>query len=418
LPTPYRAVFAVPGTTGFFLAGFVGRMPLSMLGIGIVMMISQVTGRYGLAGALSATVALSGTALCPQVSRLVDRYGQRRVLRPVTAVTVLSVGALLVAVRARAPEWTLFACVLVTGATPSLGTMVRARWSLIYRDTPLLHTAYSLESVADEIVFVTGPILSIGLCTTWFPEAGPLLAALFLLVGAFALTAQRSTEPPPHPREHHGGGSALRSAGLRVLVATFVAVGTVFGSVDVTTVAFAEEQGHKAAASLVLATYASGSCLAGLVFGLLRPKKDATHRFLLGVCAMALSMIPPLLVGNLPSLAMVLFLSGLSIAPTMVTTVALVEQLVPRPKLTEGMTWTSTGLTFGVAIGASLAGAVTDASGARAAYAVPAVAAFAAVAVAVVGYRRLQEPAPELNPEGSREHDQHQEQDRQTGHLA
>jgi hypothetical protein len=126
----------------------------------------------------------------------------------------------------------------------------------------------------------------------WFPEAGPLLAACFLAAGVFWLTSQRATEPAPHPRGQHGGGSALRSAGLQVLVATFVATGTIFGAVDVVTVAFAEEQGHKGAASIVLALYAAGSCLAGAVFGLLHFKGAAEGRWLLGICAMAVSMIP------------------------------------------------------------------------------------------------------------------------------
>ncbi|MER7188282.1 MFS transporter, partial [Streptomyces hyaluromycini] len=84
MPSPYRALFAAPGSKGFSAAGFVGRMPLSMMGIGVVTMISQLSGRYGLAGALSATMALSAAAIGPQVSRLVDRHGQRRVLLPAT----------------------------------------------------------------------------------------------------------------------------------------------------------------------------------------------------------------------------------------------------------------------------------------------------------------------------------------------
>jgi MFS family permease len=417
LPSPYRALFAVPGTRSFFLAGFVGRMPLSMLGIGIVTMMSQVTGKYGLAGALSATLALSGAALGPQVSRLVDRYGQGRVLLPASAVTVASVAALLTCVGTGAPEWTLFVCALAAGATPSLGAMVRARWAMLYRGTPLLHTAYSLESVFDEVVFIVGPILSIGLCTVWFPEAGPLLAVVFLAVGTYLLTTERSTEPPPHPRGHGEGGSALRSRGLRVLTLTFTAIGALFGAVDVATVAFADEEGHKTAASLVLATYALGSCLSGAVFGLQKPKRAASRSFLMGVVGMAVSMIPPLLVGNLWLLAVALFFSGLSVAPTLVTSMALVERLVPRAKLTEGMTWTSTGIAVGVALGASLAGSVIDVSGARAAFAVPASAAVVAVAVAFLGYRRLR-PAPEQEGSRTDELGEHDEQDRREGHLA
>lgn len=403
--SPYRAIFAVPGARAFSSAGLLGRMPVSMLGIGIVTMVSQVTGRYGLAGALSATLALAASVLGPQIARRVDRYGQSRVLRPVTACAVLAVAGLLVCVRAGAPDWTLFVCCATAGAMPSLGSMVRARWAGILRGRPELHTAYAFESVVDELCFVVGPILSIGLCTAWFAEAGPLLAMVFLAAGTLLFTAQRSTEPVPHPREHAGGRSVLRSRGLLVVALTFVAVGTIFGSVDVATVAFADERGHKAAASLVLAVYALGSGLSGAVFGLLQPKRRASHRLMLGVGAMAVSMIPLLLVGNLPFLAGALFVAGLSVAPTMVTAMALVEQLVPRAKLTEGMTWTTTGITVGVALGASLAGVVTDAAGARTAFAVPAVAGAAAALVAVLGYRRLR-PAPER--EVPRAHEQHQ----------
>jgi MFS family permease len=393
--TPYHAIFEAPGTKGFSAAAMVGRMPLSMLGIGIVTMISQVTGRYGLAGALAAVLALSGAVCGPQVSRLVDRYGQRRVLRPVSAVTVAAVAALVAGVKAGAPDWVYFLCVLCAGLTPSMGAMARARWSAIHRGSPeLLHTAYSFESVVDEVVFILGPILSIGLCTVWFAEAGPVLAAAFLGTGVALLTAQRATEPVPHPRDHLGSRSALREPGVPVLVGVFVGTGAVFGAVDVITVAFADERGHKALASLVLATYALGSCLAGLVFGLTTPRGSATGRFLLGIGAMAVSMIPPLLVGNLWLLAVALFVSGLTIAPTMVTAMGLIERLVPRAKLTEGMTWTSTGLAVGVAAGAALAGRVIDARGASTAFAVPACAAVVAVAVAFLGNRRLR-PASE-----------------------
>ncbi|MET9918815.1 MFS transporter [Streptomyces sp. NPDC059605] len=402
MPSPYRAIFAAPGTKAFSAAGFLGRMPLSMMGIGVVTMISQLTGRYGLAGALSATLAMSAAVIGPQISRLVDRHGQRRVLRPATLVALAAVAGLLVCAQQRLPDWTLFVFAAGAGCVPSVGSMVRARWAEIHRGSAQLHTAYAWESIVDEVCFIFGPIISIGLSTAWFPEAGPLLAAGFLLVGVFWLTAQQATEPAPHPRAAHTGGSAMRSRGLQVLVVTFVATGAIFGAVDVVTVAFAEERGHKAAASLVLAVYALGSCLAGAVFGLLRLKGSASTRWLVGVCAMAVSMIPLQLAGNLPFLAVALFVAGLAIAPTMVTTMALVEQHVPRTELTEGMTWTSTGLAVGVALGSSAAGWVVDASGAEAGYVVPVVSGALAAAVAFLGYRRLSGP---VLTEGRAEHD-------------
>nr|WP_243275091.1 MFS transporter [Streptomyces albus] len=394
-------MFATPGTRAFSAAGFLGRLPLSMTGISVVTMVSQLSGRYGLAGALSATVALASAVISPRISRLVDRHGQRRVIRPAMLVTVAAVTGLVAAARYGAPDVLLFGCAVGAGAMPSMGAMVRARWAHLHRDdVRLLHSAFSFESIIDECCFVVGPILAIGLSTALFAEAGPLLAAASLCAGVLWLSAQRATEPPPPPRRRHGGGSALRATGLKVLVGAFAFTGAIFGSVDVVTVAFAEEEGHKALASVTLALYALGSVLAGAAFGLLRPSGPPARRWLLGVCAMAVSMIPLQLVGNLPSLAVALFLAGMTIAPTMVTTMALVEQLVPRAQLTEGMTWTSTGLAVGVALGSSVAGRAVDVLGAGRAWCVPAAAGALAAVVAFLGHRRLS-PRPVPRREGT-----------------
>ncbi|MFB7464950.1 MFS transporter [Streptomyces sp. NPDC056224] len=412
MPSPYRAIFAAPGSKAFSAAGLIGRLPISMVGVGILTMISEITGRYAMASALTGTLALAAAVLGPQVSRLVDQYGQRRVLRPATAVSVASVAVLLVAAASGWPDWTLFVCAAIAGCVPSVGSMVRARWTVIYRESPReLHTAYSFESVIDEVCFIFGPIIAIMLSTVWFPEAGPLIAAVCLFAGVWLLTAQCATEPAPHPRdEHTDRTSALRSPGLQVLTATFVATGSIFGSIDVSTLAFAEEQGHKPYASYVLAIWALGSCIAGIVFGLLHLKGRTEHRWVLGICAMAVSMIPLLLAGNLPFLAVALFVSGLAIAPTMITTMALIEAHVPRAKLTEGMTWISTGLAVGVAIGSSVTGLVIDAAGAQRGYVVSIASGVAAAAVAFAGYRRLTRPAQGEEPASDGDGDSREEQ--------
>lgn len=123
LPSPYRAIFAVPGTKGFSAAGFLGRMPLSMMGIGVVTMISQLTGRYGLVSALSATLAMSAAVIGPLISRLVDRHGQRRVLRPATLVALTAVAGLLICAQQRLADWTLF--VFAAGASTACPAWAR-----------------------------------------------------------------------------------------------------------------------------------------------------------------------------------------------------------------------------------------------------------------------------------------------------
>ncbi|MFD9534723.1 MFS transporter [Streptomyces sp. NPDC060010] len=393
MPNPYRKIFVAPGTALFTTAGFFGRLTLTMMGVGIITLVSQLTGRYGLAGALSATFALSAAIVSPQISRLVDRHGQAPVLRPVTLGAAAAAAAFLVSLGRGAPEWVLFPCVAGMGCAPNVGSMVKARWAEVYRGSPReLHTAYSWEAVVDEVCYVVGPVVSIGLSIAWFPQAGVCLAVGFLLVGVFWLTAQCATEPHRQSTASRLRGTAIGSRGLQVLVAVYVAIGGIFGSIDIVTVAFAEAQGHQGVASVLLATYALGSCGAGLAFGLLRLGGTPFGNWFTGLCAMAVTVFPLLLAKNLYMLSALLFIAGLCVAPTMVTTMALLEQHVPHHRFTEGMTWTGTGLALGLALGSAGAGFVVDALGARAGYMVPCAGGALAVATALLGRKRLHRP--------------------------
>ena len=174
MPNPYREIFKVAGAKGFAAAGFIARLPVAMATIGIVAMLSQTHGEYWLAGAVSATFALTNAFVSPQVSWLVDRYGQRPVLIPATTLSVAAFAVLIIATHYDWPIWTLFASALLAAAMPSMPAMVRARWTELYRDTPKLNTAFAFESVADELVYMAGSSLAVGLSVALFPEAGPL----------------------------------------------------------------------------------------------------------------------------------------------------------------------------------------------------------------------------------------------------
>lgn len=412
---PYRAIFASPGALGFTAAGFLARIPIGMWGISVITMISELRGSYGLAGSVVAVALGTMAVLGPRISRWVDRFGQARVMLPTVAVTVAANLLLVLCAHVGAAPWTLYVCAAVSGVSPNVGAMVRARWAELYREEPAkLHTAYALESVLDEVCFIVGPIMGVGLSTAWFPEAGTLCAEALLALGTALFAVQRRTEPPPHPVDRHGGGSALRSGGLRTLVVAFTATGAIFGSVEVTTVAFAEGLGHKSAASVVLAVYAAGSCVAGAVYGMVGPRGTPAKRVLVGMAVMAASMLPLLLAGNLVVLAAALFVAGLTIAPTMVSSMALVERLVPVSKLTEGMTWATTGLVVGVAAGSSVAGWVIDRADAPTAYWVSVTAGALALTTAFLGWRWLS-AAPER--EGSRDGYEHESSGRDVAQL-
>ena len=193
---PYAEIFKVPGAWRFSVAGVIGRMPMSMFGLGTVLLISSVTGKYGDAGAVSAVGSLGYAFVAPRVARLADGHGQRGVLLRLVLVFVLSTAGLILAVELKAPTWAFFLPGAVSGATmPSLGTMVRARWSTLLSGTSRLHTAFSFESVADELCFIIGPVAVTLLATDVHPASGVGVAAVLALTGTLWLAAQRATEP-------------------------------------------------------------------------------------------------------------------------------------------------------------------------------------------------------------------------------
>ena len=394
MSNPYSEIFRAPGTKGFAAAGFLARLPLAMTTMGIVAMLSQTHGEYWLAGAVSATFALTNAALAPQISRLIDRKGQSRVLVPVTAVTVIAFIMLLLATRYQWPVWTLFVSALFAGALPSMPAMVRARWSEIYRDTPQLGTAFAFESVADEMVYITGSIFSVGLSVSLFPEAGVLLSTICLAVGIVLFVAQKSTEPKVRPVERNQTGSAFALRPVQLITVTLIAVGTIFGTAEVTVIALTRELGAPAAASLVLGGYAAGSLVIGLIFGAMKPKLPLARQFLIAISVAALTTLPLLLATNIPVLAVLLLVSGMAISPTFITAFGLIERLVPPAKLTEGITWAMTGIAIGMAVGSFSSGWVIDQFGASNGFWVSVVAGAVALLCALAGQRSLAAPAP------------------------
>ena len=100
---PYAEIFAIPRAWRFSVAGIIGRLPMAMYGLGLVLLISAGTGRYALAGTVSAAAALGNAACAPQFGRLTDRLGQHRVLVPICVIFALSVAGLVAAVQLARP---------------------------------------------------------------------------------------------------------------------------------------------------------------------------------------------------------------------------------------------------------------------------------------------------------------------------
>ena len=236
-----------------------------------------------------------------------------------------------------------------------------------------------------------GPILVTVLATAVHPVAGLATAVVSGLVGTLLLAAQTSTEPPPRPSSRTTGDrTRLPWRTLVPLVVVMFALGSLFGGAEVVTVAFADEQGNKAYAGPLLAVWALGSLLAGLLTGALHLRRTSADRLRLGALGMCLTMAPLAFIDSVLLMGVALLLGGIAIAPTLIAATSLVEQSVPSARLTEGMSLLHTGVVAGVALGAALAGVVIDRSGASTAYFVT----LAAGTLAAVVAQLLPRPVP------------------------
>lgn len=384
--TPYHRILTTPGAALFCLTGLVARLPISMVGLGIVLLVEGVTGSYGVAASVSAAYMVANAVLAILQGRLVDALGQARVL---TAASVLFGVATVLLTWSVESEWPIGAscafAAVAGGTLPQIGSCVRARWAYVLDQPAEVQTAFALEAVADEAVFIVGPIVVTVLATSVHPVAGLLAAVVAGVAGSLAFAAQRATEPPAHQRDRTEVRAAMPWRTIVPLAIVCGALGVLFGGAEVTTVAFAEERGQPGAAGPLLAVWALGSLLAGVATGAITWRRGPAYRARWGAVAMAAAMVPPCLVDSVALLGVALFVGGFSISPTLVAGLSLVEQAVPSSRLTEGMAIVQTGLVLGVAPGAVASGFVVDHHGASAAFLVSlaagVVAAFAALAL-------------------------------------
>jgi len=400
---PYADIFRIPGAWRFSVAGLIGRMPMSMFGLGTVLLISASTGRYGMAGAVSAAGSLTYAFSSPLTARLADSRGQRPVLLVTLAVFAAATAALIAAVLLKAPTWVFFAPGAIAGGSmPSLSAMVRVRWSVLLAGSPRLHAAFSFESVADEFCFIVGPAAVTLLATEVFPAAGVGVAALLCLAGTLWFAAERRTEPPPArrapmPRGVHRGAAA---PGLFVLVPLYVLLGAMFVSIDLSTISFAQHFGHKPLAGFILGTYALGSATGGFWYGSRQWRSSVQNRFAVALTLTVIGVATFWAQPNLVTLTCCIYVCGLTIAPTLIAGFSLLEAQAQPGRSTEAMAWLSSGIGVGLAGGSSVVGFILDAHGPRVGYAFAASCGAASAAICLLGLRRLRVDPAQATDQG------------------
>ncbi len=380
----YSILFRTPGAMKFSLAGIIARMPVSMDSLALIFIVVAASDSYALAGALSATASIVVSIAMPYWARVSDRIGQRAVLMRVLPIKLIGLTIFLALVLNHAPTWTWFISIIIAESTSvNLGGLVRRRWlhilnpdkTLTLQDNSnrhLVNTAYSLEALNDEFVFIAGPIIATACATSIHPAAGLISGMLFLIIGVPLFALQSATQPPASPkRTIDPHPHVIRRKSLQAIVLPTLFIGAFFGAVAIVTVSFTDELGHKSQSGLLLALWACGSAIAAILNGLIKWRISHAARFIIFLISLTLLSVPFLFVDSIFWLAVALFFNGFAIAPLIVGAYGVAETAVPSEQITEALSWVIAGMPLGGAISSATAGWVIDNYGAQTAYWLP-----------------------------------------------
>lgn len=362
---PYRHLLSLPGAFAFASSGLLARVPMAMFNISLILMVQIQYDSYEMAGRVAAIGVLVWGLQTVPTARLVDRWGQRKAMIPLTALFVVGAVMAIWTAMTLGPEWLLWLSVAIASVSGPLGSLTRARWSHLLKKDQEIHTAFALEGSLDEVLFIGGPALATILATVIWPPLGMIVCVVAMLVGISILLSQTSTQPPT--RTVTGGSSLGIRIPAAVLAVTLISLGLglMFGAIDISAVGFADEHGLKKIAGVLIAALAAGSLVGGLLYGARRWRTSLWARTVIGTFAVAVGFGVLALAPNLLWFAVIGFIAGATIAPTMTNADAVVQRVVARDQITEGMAWVRIGIGIGVAAGAWAAGYLLDHHGAR-----------------------------------------------------
>ncbi|MER7985173.1 MFS transporter [Streptomyces noursei] len=409
----YAAVLRTRHACRTFGAALLGRLSYGMVSLSLVLATKEATHSYAVAGTVMALFGLASVLLSPTRAGLIDRYGPRRALLPMAAAYALLLTGLAFATAWPGASGVLLGvlAVLAGACTPPLGPVMRTLWSDVVPDRRLLQRAYSLDTVAEELLFVTGPLLVGLLVQVAAPSVGLAASAALVWTGSLALISSPAVrgwvgrrKAPAGPAPSEGLVSGLQPAplrrrllrggpGLRQAIAVSAAAGMCLGAFDLLVIAFADAYHDPEAVAWVLAALSGGSAIGGLVYGAVPWRASSRLRLAFLAAAMGLALATSGLSPHPYVLVAWAALGGLFVAPALTTAYLIADECAGPATRTKAGAWVNTAFNAGSAGATAATGLLVGR--------LPLPVCFALVATpvvlsAVTTLRRSRRPAPNL----------------------
>jgi predicted MFS family arabinose efflux permease len=363
----YLAVVSLPGAAAFFGTAAVARLGVAMTSLAVLWAVRGATGSFAAAGVTTAVFALAEATAGPQVARLVEDRGQRRILPWSVTAFVLAVSGLIVGAQLRLSLVVLAVTAMLAGASiPQVGALSAARWRHTVHTPDQITAALSLEAALNDVTFLCGPILVTTLSTVLYPAAGLTLAGSLVVIGMTAFIWQRRSEPPAHGRsDRRLIDRRLLTPAVAALFGVNMSMGFFFGAIPVTITAFAFAHHAPALAGPIAAVSSLTSLSAGLVYGARAHRLQPVTVMLVVSSFLVLGTAALSIVPNVPAMFVCYAVVGAAVAPILIPAAVLLQRTIDPRVYTQASTWMNSASAAGIAVAAPLAGLATQIGGWR-----------------------------------------------------
>jgi len=343
-------------------ASMIGRLPIGITGLAILLLVQTATGSFARGGAATACYVVGLATVAPALGRVIDRSGPRRTLLACALAFPAALSLLVVAVNHFAAPWIVLLCAAAAGAAfPPITVCMRSYFRQRLRNDELLSAAYSMESVLIELIFIVGPLLvalfvalaSAGAAVLFAAACG--FAGTLLFLRSPALLAWRI-----EPRAAASLLGPLAGRGFVPLVGVILCYSMAFGLLEVGLTAYATVGGNPALAGVLLGLMSAGSALGGLAYGSRTWHVPLTRQFAVMLALMGAGLALLALPWSPWPFALGCVFAGVVMAPALIIQSMLVAKTAPAAQLTEAFTWSTSALLCGVGIGVAAGGALLE----------------------------------------------------------
>jgi len=391
---PYADLVGLPSVPRLLTAAVIGRLPVGMGAIAIFLLVRQSGGSYAIAGFAVGASTIAGCVGAPLLGRLVDAHGQPRILIPSMLAQVAALVLLAVLAPSGGPALFLL-CAAYGFLAPPLAASLRATWAQLLPERSQLQRAYSLDSTAQETIWIMGPVLAASIAAAYDARIPLILMAGFVGFGVlwFATSATSRGWRAERTGDRHLLGP-LQSGPVRRVLLAILGLAFAWGSLELAIAALADSRGENP--GLLLSVWAVGSVAGGLAFAARRWGGSAQRMLVILLVLNGAGFLVLPLADSAVQLGALLVVTGVVNAPVIATLYTLIEELAPRGTVTEAFTWVSTTFLAGISAGVALAGVVSDAYGPQSAFVLAIAGGGAAVLAVVLRHRGLHPSAAQV----------------------